>query len=536
MNFLIKNNMNIFNRITSNLQSFWSNVYDAFHNAEDPTQTLQYKAVNTVNKPIEAVTSGITNAIQSGQQELESRKQQRQQDTNKKWEEFVSSLIKKWYDKDSIMSTLWEMKKQGMFNDNPWIIEWMSQRLYGSLSDSLKNEQKSQSTDKSVFEKGLYGGWNLVSTVVSAPINTLFGGVIQKWMEQLPDSVKSGIWEVWQAYGQFSEQNPRLAQNIEAVTNLWTSILPFTKTGQAAMNTWVNGVKNIWKSAIETTTNFGKSFGNEIKSWANVVKEKIIPRKINIPEWLSKAEQDALREIYPKNLTPSKLNEAKIFGKVDTWKWIKWTQYTYNPDKLDVEIAKNASPYIKKWASTSDNVKRVTQAIDDEANILEKTIASKNPIIPKKQVDSQIKKAVTEIMDHPEMVGDNKLIAEKLIAKYKSMLNEEWGTALWILRARKRFDAYIKSVKPNAFDSTKIDVYGNTVRSIRNTANDLLDSMITDISAKQSLKKQHLLYKARDMISENKDINKLWKFLDNPYTKAWAAAVWGWTAYNLLSN
>lgn len=118
------------------------------------------------------------------------------------------------------------------------------------------------------------------------------------------------------------------------------------------------------------------------------------------------------------------------------------------------------------------------------------------------------------------MVGDNKKIAQNLINKYKAIQSEEGGTALGVLKARRRFDEYVRSVKPKALGSTTGNVYDSAVKAIRTGANDFLHSIIKDVDVRASLLKQSNLFRAIDMLAPQKDISKIGRALKNPFTKA----------------
>lgn len=503
---------------------FWKKQPSAL-SSFDPNTSIIEPMLRPIETGINKVISGTTSFIKSGQEELASRKTTRQNETEKKINDTVDELAWQGYTQEQIMSVLDDLNKEGFFKDKPWVIEWMSQRLFGSLQWGVNRVQEAQTAPYSTAEKSIATWVAIPSTLVSAPFNALFGGAIESGMDKLPDEAKQKIAEASQAYDLWAQQNPRAAFNVKTAWDIAT-IAPTSAEVRRIVTKPITELWNVIK----------KEAPSVIKKPFNAVRDKVIPKDINIPEWLSKAEQDALREISPKDLTPTELEKAKISWKVETGKWITGEKYTYNPDAQDLEIAKTASPYIKKGASTSENVKNINKAIEEEAKTLESSIASSNPIIPKRNIAYHIKNAVSDMMEHPEMVGDNLKIAQNLINKYKAIIEEEWGTALWILRSRKRFDQYVSSKKPKVFDASKVDVYSNAVRAIRDRSNELLDSMVKNVSAKKSLKKQHLLYKARDMIAWNKDISTLWKVLKNPVVRTiWAWVVWA-TWYDLLTK
>lgn len=331
---------------------------------------------------------------------------------------------------------------------------------------------------------------------------------------QLPKEVKDTVkqkavesiqWWVEQ-WNKFKQSNPQDARFIENTVNV-ASLFPTWKVVQKAWK-WVSliskWVQNLW-------------------TWKSIVKW-----------WLSKAEKQTLDILTPKTFTPTEREALIKAWKLQTWKGITWTKEVFVPWKEEINIAKSASPYIKSNASVSENVKNLTNAIENEAKTLESKLLAKNPVIPKKEINAHIKNVTNEIMDNPEMVWENKKIWEKLIAKYKAFLDEEWWTWLWALKARKRFDNYVNSFKKWVFNPSTDSVYKTAVRAVRNWANDMVEKYAKDIWVKASLKTQSNLYKAIDMIAWNKDINILWKIFKSPYTKIGAWIIWWQTAYWLI--
>lgn len=264
--------------------------------------------------------------------------------------------------------------------------------------------------------------------------------------------------------------------------------------------------------------------------WVKAWIKKIRPELVSVPEWLTKSESEAVKILSPKEYTPSELERLKLEGKVETGKGITWQGKTYIPSKEDIDVAKTASPYLKEWSPTTTNIQNLDKAIWDEAMMLESSLKNSKIIVPKKTVNSHVQSVVDEVMSNPEMVWDNKMIAQRLIEKYKAFLLAEKWNPLWILRARKNFDNYIRSVKPNSLWSTSWNVYDVTVKAVRNWSNDFLDKLFTNAnkSVKDSLRKQRLLYQAREKLAPQKDISKIGKILKSPVTKI----VVGTTALN----
>ena len=400
--------------------------------------------------------------------------------------------------------------------------------------------------------------WTLAKTAINVawPIIWWVNDTIWAWVNAVANSplVKADVWIIKSLTPDFVKNISDNAWKVDKT--IWEHILN-SKAWQAwlwAIANWMN-TYNEWAKAnpddarlLDNTVNVASlvPIGWILKAkwliWneaGNVawwlVKDAITSWEKNlIKKWLSNAEKKTLEIITPKTFTPTERETLIKAWKLKTWQWLTGSKDVFMPWKEEVSIAKSASPHIKVNATVSENVQNLNKAIENEAKTLESKLAAKNPVIPKKEINAHIKQVTAEIFDNPEMVWENKKIAEKLIAKYKAFLDEEWGTGLWALKARKRFDNYVNSFKKWVFNPSTDSVYKTAVRAVRNGANDMVEKYATDIGVKSSLKNQSNLYKAIDMIAGNKDINLLWKIIKSPYTKIWAWIIWGNTAYWLI--
>lgn len=375
-------------------------------------------------------------------------------------------------------------------------------------------------------KQSLTSGLLQTGGAVAGGINDIIGSAISSWYEAagspgkdlISHAAKSifdtdlgrqafgAIQQGTEAYDKWKTENPVAAKNLESIVNI-ASLLPTTKASEVAAD--------ITKWAVS-------------KAWTTV-KNLIKTETPEIAE-LAKPTKKVLDYITPKEFTPTEKMDLVSSGKLKTGKWLTWEWFEYVPDKFDIEIAKDATPFIDISKPSSTNVANLRKGIEKESLSLESAIKENNPIIPNKRVQSYIKWITDSVMDNPEMVGDNKKIAQKLLNKFAAMQKEEGGSGLGVLNARKRFDEYVSSVKPKALWSTTGNVYDTIVRTIRNWANDFVDSVVSNVEVKKSLRKQRNLYKAIDLVSKRKDISKLWKIIKNPIIKTTAAWLVGWTA------
>lgn len=397
--------------------------------------------------------------------------------------------------------------------------------------------------------------WLLWSTIEAWVTDKSFSDVQQKknmQAEKLAEIGQKGK-EFYQKYGAYNPESTS-AKAGWVITDIGTAfvwpnkIAPITKLWKLAKPIQLALEGALWWAKYDVTTKWEVTpQWAGIWAWVNLalwgitkipsVIKKALPESVKLPEWISKKTADVLKRLIPDSFTSTDLTNLKASWKIESWKWLSWLKNTYIPSKDEISIAETIAPYVNPNWTTTENISKLRDAIKNEAESLKSAISSQNPIIPKRQVTSHIKNALDKIMENPEMtIWDNPKLVNKLIEKYKALLDEEWGTALGVLNARQRFDAYIKNFRPKTFDSPTWSVYDSAVREVRNSANDLLDSLVLNKSAKESLKMQSQMFKAIDMFAGNKDITTFGKILKNPIARWFWAWIIGGAWFSALSD
>ena len=297
--------MNIFNRITSSLQNFWSNFYDATHN-EDPTKTLQYKAVNNISNPIQSVFSNIQ---QWGKQLSDIAMQH------------SANVVDKWYNQGYI--DLWSMikAKHPQYSDisdeelgrkivakypqyqdivtkwsgissNPisWSLasiesglsKWVW-TLFGGISDigsaPLQDTWTAGVTrfTKGVLETGLWAAQTATSimptatwvkALIAPTVNTLFStDTAGKVINPITEWIGTGIW-MWQQ-ALWLNKDSSVSKDIQNIGSTLGTMALFTWSQKWASKAYDIASPYVKQGAIQT--------GKAIVSWVS-----------NIPEWVSK--------------------------------------------------------------------------------------------------------------------------------------------------------------------------------------------------------------------------------------------------------
>ena len=136
----------------------------------------------------------------------------------------------------------------------------------------------------------------------------------------------------------------------------------------------------------------------------------------------------------------------------------------------------------------------------EQAKQLESDVAKSNFIIPKKEVMSRLDDAARELGNSPLVVGDAAKTAERLVEGARRMVGENEGTGAGLLKARKDYDKWVLSQKPNVFDAKAENALTIANDAVRRTLNNLLDEKAPTLGIKESLKKQSSLFNAMENI------------------------------------
>lgn len=178
-----------------------------------------------------------------------------------------------------------------------------------------------------------------------------------------------------------------------------------------------------------------------------------------------------------------------LFGELDI-----------SPSAFEKEVATVAHPYIKQGAGHVDNVANLNRGIETEAEALKAQIAQKDPIFNRNEIRKQLMD-----MDIGPQVASDPVIAknhELAVGKFLDFLENEKNNVSGALNARKKFDAWLLDEYPNLFSDQRLSPLKQSFKNIRNGVNEFISKKIPNIAYKDSLRKQSLLYEARDNLAE----------------------------------
>lgn len=358
------------------------------------------------------------------------------------------------------------------------------QRLQGSLGERAQNvegimqrqESGKQGLASSALQfagQGAAGVFDVVGDVAQ-PITSRIG---QTKIGQAAKSVAGTVAQTKpvqntiQKYDQWKKANPEAAYNLEAVVNIG-SLVPGAKTGQA-------GLKTAGKVAGKTAGVLEKSaIKSEAKSLQKFAGELVKP------------------------IQTKAIKESQVSRTTETGRGIL-KRSVVQPTTQEVRSAEAISrvPGINSSKTMQQNYNAVQTHNRTLAQGLDESIAKRGFLVPRKESVAKLRQAAKELESSPTIVGDAEKTAQKLIQGMEKFLNEEPGTGQGVLNARKKYDEWVRSQKPKAFDAASENAFTTANREIRQAMNDLLEAKAPDLEVKKSLAEQSSLYRAMDTIA-----------------------------------
>ena len=172
---------------------------------------------------------------------------------------------------------------------------------------------------------------------------------------------------------------------------------------------------------------------------------------------------------------------------------------------------------IDKRKSLQHNYNVIQREVFDEAENLKTALKNNDVFFPRKEFKARIDKVKNGLSESPTMVGDAEKTAQKIINKFEKILDEKSSSASGLLEARKDLDKWIKTQKSRAYDTKSEGAFEIALRDIRKATNDIIDEKATNVSVKDSLRKQSSLYGAMDNIAPkaaqeaDNAIKRLWQ-------------------------
>lgn len=313
---------------------------------------------------------------------------------------------------------------------------------------------------------------NITPDIIEAPIKKtigdLVGGAVNA-VGSLPAFDGGTLGEnLPKELSALSAQHPRATRNISAATNI--AMLAAPVKGKPKVLTANPSSLN----RIADTVN-DAAIKQQTKKKTDFAQTLILPKqtaKIKA-EQVARTQEGGILKSKILNLDPAQQNMANQVSKltIDSKKSI---QYNYN---------------------------LIQKEVFSEGESLKNALAKHDVIFPRKEFNVRLNDVKDRLRESPNIVGDSAVTADRILAKFERILDDNPSTGSGLLAARKDLDAWIRKEKPRAFDGNKEGAFEIALRDIRNVTNGFIDEKATNVAVKDSLSKQSSLYGALDNIA-----------------------------------
>lgn len=277
-------------------------------------------------------------------------------------------------------------------------------------------------------------------------------------------------------YDEFKQKYPEASRNIEAVVNI------------AALAPVGIGAKSV--------------AGAELKGGTNVLTKTAGALEKSAVATIEKEKGSFVRDLVRPVATKS-VKESQVARTTETGTGLfKRSIIEPTTQELAAEkavLAKVSGVSAEKTFQQNYNVIRTANT--EEAIRLSDTIAKNDFVIPKKEVKSRLLEASKTLKESPTITGDAERTAQKLLSKANQLVDDNSGTGSGILKARKQYDAWVQSQKPNAFDAKSENAFTLANREVRKVFNTLLDEKAPNLKVKDSLREQSALFTALENVT-----------------------------------
>ena len=181
---------------------------------------------------------------------------------------------------------------------------------------------------------------------------------------------------------------------------------------------------------------------------------------------------------------------------------------TATPSPLEEEVIKVVSSIrgVNPNKNFLDNAHVVRKEIEVTAERLVKQLKrTGNPKIDKASLINSLETQLEEYLGSNEAIAA--MAKPKKVTAFLNMaidsIKQSDGTAIGVLEARKALDAKIKSME--GYDASLLDAEylaskNTSIKIIRDTLNNSVDNVSSDVDVKKLLRKQFLMYNAKDVL------------------------------------
>lgn len=279
------------------------------------------------------------------------------------------------------------------------------------------------------------------------------------------EALKGGI----EQYREFKKENPQAAKTIESAVNIAAILAPPKVKANAKPTVLGKTAGKIEKVAGKQIAKRRSSFVGDLVAQRQTAKVRLeeVPRTIE------------------KGIGPTKRSVIKL-----------------SPRELEIagEVSKIKGVSTKN--SIQGNYIEVSKANEVLAKKLESDVGKSNLLISVAESSRAVDDAVNVLIaESPVIVGNAATAAKRIAEKAKQFLTENASTPLGVLKARKQLDGWVKSQKGSKIFAPELEsTLSVSVRAVRRSMNDIVDSKVKNTAVKEELKRQNLLYEALDNI------------------------------------
>jgi hypothetical protein len=268
-------------------------------------------------------------------------------------------------------------------------------------------------------------------------------------------------------YQEWRDENKRAARNLEAATNIGLLFAPVK--GRKAPKATERLGQRLEQSGVQALEDSKQSF----------VKKLVTP-----------VENLAVRR---EQVGRSDVIGSGLFSR---------TQPRSTAAQIASETEVLRIPGISRKKTFQENFNLIDDANTKIAQKLTSDLDKSNVLIPKQEVKAMLERVRKTLGEEPQLVGDAGKQADRILARFDNFIDANEGTASGLLKARKELDQWLRSRKPKVFDAKAENAQSVAVRELRNATNDFLDSRVTNVAVKDSLKRQRNLFNALDAVRD----------------------------------
>jgi len=299
----------------------------------------------------------------------------------------------------------------------------------------------------------------LVKTATKAGILLLDTKLGQEGLE----AAQNGIIK-WQ---EFSEKNPVMARNIEAVVDIGLIVAPVKATPKS------QGLIGRAGTAIERSGI--RSVGKNKRAFVEKLVKPDQTKAVKEAQTARTTESGIFRQ---KKVEPTPLQKQSI------------------DEVMKLKVSRNKS--------LQGNLNVIRQAVFKETDVLSSRLAKtgKRGIYNRDEYLKALDDAFLRLQKNPALVGNPEISAKRVIDIMRSEVEGQSAHVSNLLKARKSFDKkLIDEGKERLFDPNMENAITFAIREVRKTTNDFIHTRVPTVGVKRSLFKQSRLLHAADDIA-----------------------------------